>query len=92
MLDPALNKRFLYLASPLVVQYAMQNWAWFVIQMIMSSECEDLASAYGEHDGRLLATFLDRFSTVSRPFLGRLLTISLAGLRRAHRRRCVVQA
>ena len=49
MLDPALNKRFLYLASPLVVQYAMQNWAWFVIQMIMSSECEDLASAYGEH-------------------------------------------
>ena len=47
MLDPALNKRFLYLASPLVVQYAMQNWAWFVIQMIMSSECEDLASAYG---------------------------------------------
>ena len=49
VLDPALNKRFLYLASPLVVQYAMQNWAWFVIQMIMSSECEDLASAYGEH-------------------------------------------
>jgi len=73
VLDPALNKRFLYLASPLVVQYAMQNWAWFVIQMIMSSECEDLASAYGEHDGRLL-------------------TIFLAGLRRAHRRRCVVQA
>jgi Na+-driven multidrug efflux pump len=46
-LNPELNKRFLTLAAPLIVQYAMQNWAWFIIQMIMSSECEDLSSAYG---------------------------------------------
>ena len=46
-LNPELNKRFLTLAAPLVIQYAMQNWAWFIIQMIMSSECEDLSSAYG---------------------------------------------
>jgi Na+-driven multidrug efflux pump len=46
-LNPELNKRFLTLSAPLIIQYAMQNWAWFIIQMIMSSECEDLSSAYG---------------------------------------------
>jgi Na+-driven multidrug efflux pump len=46
-LNPELNKRFLVLAAPLIVQYAMQNWAWFIIQMTMSSQCEDLSSAYG---------------------------------------------
>lgn len=46
-LNPELNRRFLTLAAPLIIQYAMQNWAWFIIQMIMSSECEDLSSAYG---------------------------------------------
>jgi MATE family multidrug resistance protein len=47
LLDRKLNRRFVILATPLVVQYAMQNWAWMLLQGLMSSECEDLAAAYG---------------------------------------------
>ena len=82
--NPALNRRFIILAAPMVVQYAMQvrtilphnrscccararfelsgiranrsthrcflaaqNWAWGILQGIMSSKCEILATAYG---------------------------------------------
>ena len=74
VLNPALNRRFIILALPMVVQYAMQvcvqlktqsmtwdpdsirpsiglvaaqNWAWGILQGIMSSKCEILATAYG---------------------------------------------
>ena len=46
-MDTQLTRRFLWLSAPLIFQYATNNVANLTLQMLMSSECEDLASAYG---------------------------------------------
>ena len=47
ILNPKLNKRFLYLAVPMMVQYALQNGSIFYYQMLMSAQDCNLAAAYG---------------------------------------------
>jgi Na+-driven multidrug efflux pump len=43
----ALNRRFIMLALPMVVQYALNSWTSTIFQMFMSSRSQLLSAAYG---------------------------------------------